>query len=245
MMYFTSLLHALVVVIFITSIVYSSNAATQYVNGAIIGRCANFSIQAGTTVTFAGAQTNVTTGDVGVASGTSITGSPRLGNGYTEEAGTPAAKDCAADEASAYSTLKNITCTNTLANSDLSGLTLGPGVYCTPSGLFTLMNMTLYLDAQGDPNAQFIFQTATTLTTSMNTNIVLLNGAQAKNIYWQVGSSATLGANSSFKGQILADASITVDTNATVVGRLYAQAAVTFAGSDNINISDLEMGGGD
>ena len=245
-MYFTSFLRASLVVIFITSILCISNVAAQYVNGAtIFGRCANFSIQAGTAVSFNGVQTNVSTGNVGVAPGTSITGTRRLGNGYTEEVDTPPAINCAADETTAYLTLAGVPCTNTLTNSDLSGVTLIPGVYCTDSGAFTLEAMNLYLDAQGDSNAQFIFQTATTLTTFTNTNIILLNGAQVKNIYWQIGTSATLGPNSSFKGQILAFASFSADTNVTVFGRIYAQAAVSFAGDDEVNVPDLELGGGD
>jgi hypothetical protein len=246
MMRFNLLLRTSLVVIFIISWIHSSNAATQYVNGTtIFGRCANFSIQAGTSVTFDGVQTNITTGSVGVAPGTSITGMPQLGNGYTEEADTTPAINCAADEATAYSTLKSAMCTNTLANPDLSGVTLFQGVYCSDSGTFTLTATTLYLDAQGDPTAQFIFQTATTLITSTNTNIILLNGAQAGNIYWQIGSSATLGSNSSFSGQILAYASISVATNVNVVGRLYAQAAVSFTGSDNIKLPDLQVAEGD
>jgi len=235
MMRFISFLSASLVIVVVASIVCSSDAATQYVNGAtIFGSCAIFSIQAGTSVSFNGMQTNVTTGNVGVGPGTSITGTPLLGMGYTKESATAAAQNCAADEATAYGYIKGLTCTNTLANSDLSGVTLSPGVYCTGSGVFTLKATNLYLDAQGDANAQFIFQTATTLITSTNTNIILINGALVKNIYWQVGSSVTLGASSSFMGQILAYASITVGDTVTVTGRLYAQAAVSCAGNDEI-----------
>jgi hypothetical protein len=136
----------------------------------------------------------------------------------------------------AYDNLKNLTCTNTLASSDLSGQTLSPGVYCSSSGVFTLSAGAVSLDAQGDPNAQFIFQTTTTIITAASTSIILLNSAMAKNVYWQVGSSATLGASSSFVGQILAAVSITVDTAVYVVGRLYAQAAVTCASAANMTL---------
>ena len=132
--------------------------------------------------------------------------------------------------------MKGLTCGNTLANSDLSGVTLLPGIYCTGSGVFTLKATNLYLDAQGDANAQFIFQTATTVITSTNTKIILINGALAKNVYWQVGSSITIGGSSAFVGQILAYVSITVGTSATVVGRLYAQAAVTCSGTNAIRL---------
>ena len=237
MKHFTSLSRASFVVIFITSIVYSSDAANQYVNGTtIFGRCAKFSIQAGAAVAFNGGQTNVATGNVGVSPGTSIAGNSLLAIGYTKEANTSPAINCAADEATAYFTLEGLTWNNKLATQDLSGITLFPGVYCSGSGAFTLTATILYLDAQGDPTAQFIFQMATTLMTSVNTNIILLNGARAENIFWQVGSSATLGLSSSFNGQILAKASISVGTNVFVVGRLYAQAAVSFAGADNIQL---------
>ncbi|UJR12316.1 hypothetical protein I4U23_016493 [Adineta vaga] len=236
-MHFVSLLRAsLVVLLVVASIVSRCDAASKYVNGAtIFGRCANFSIQAGTAVSFNGGPTSVGTGSVGVAPGTAITGNFVQGTGFSEACTAPAI-DCTADELISYGYLKGITCTNTLANSDLAGITLSPGVYCTGSGFFTLTAGNLYLDAEGDANAQFIFQTATTVITSANTKIILLNGALVKNIYWQVGTSVTLGLGSSFMGQILAYVSITVGGGVTVVGRLYAQAAVSCAGNDSITL---------
>jgi hypothetical protein len=263
---FTSLLRASLVVVFIASIVYSTDAATQYVSsGSIFGRCANFSVQARTSISFNGAQTNIISGSVGNSPGTSITvtsplgtnitgtppldmnitsipllgtsitGTPLLGKGYMLEPNTSPAINCATDQNIAYLFLKGVTCSHTLVSTELSGLTLLPGVYCTATGL-TLTNTPLYLDAQWDSNAQFIFQTATTLVTSTNTEIILLNGALVKNIYWQVGSAATLGTSSSFMGQILASTSISVDVDVAVVGRLFAQAAVSFAGADQITL---------
>ena len=250
---FTFLLRASLIFVIVASIVCCSGVATQYVNVAttdyvdgattdyvngatIFGRCANFSVQAGTSVSFDGVQTDVVSGNVGVAPGTSITGTPLLATGYTKEACTSSAQNCAADEATAYGYLKGLTCTNTLANADLSGVTLLPGVYCTGSGVFILTATALYLDAQGDVNAQFIFQTTTTVTTAASTNIILINGALVKNIYWQVGSSITLGASSSFMGQILAYASITVGSTANVVGRLYAREGVTCSSGATITL---------
>jgi hypothetical protein len=225
------------VAVVIVSILCSSDAAiTQYVSPAsILGRCANFSVQAGTTVTFNGVQTNVFSGNVGCSPGTSITGAPVLGTGYSLEANTSPAVNCAADEMTAYLYFKGVTCSHTLASTELSGLTLLPGVYCTTTGL-TLTNTPLYLDAQSNSNAQFIFQAATTLITAANSQIILLNGALVKNVYWQIGTTATLGANSSFIGQILAGTSISVGANVTVLGRLFAQAGVTFAGNDQITL---------
>jgi hypothetical protein len=238
MMRFTSVLRASLVIVIIASIVCNSDAvAVQYVNSAtIFGSCANFVIQAGTFVTFSGVQNTIHTGSVGVAPGTSITGTPLLSTGYTLQPHTAAAINCSADEATAYLYLAGVTCTHKLPNTDLSGLTLFQGVYCTGPGYFTLKTGALSLDAQGDGNAQFVFQTVSTLVTSANTNITLLNGALVKNIYWQIGSSVTLGASSSFFGQILAYVSITVGSTVTVVGRLFAQAAVTFATTDQITL---------
>lgn len=245
MAHFTPVLRASLIFVIVGSIVCSSGTTSQYenvstneyVNGAtIFGRCANFSIQAGTSVSFDGVQTDVASGNVGVAPGTSINGTPLLGTGYAKEVCTSSAQNCAADEATAYEYLKGLACTTTLANADLSGVTLLPGVYCTGSGVFTLTATALYLDAQGDANAQFIFQTTSTVITAASTNIILINDALAKNVYWQVGSSVTLGASSSFMGQILAYASITVGGTANVVGRLYAQEAVTCSSAATITL---------
>lgn len=81
-----------------------------------------------------------------------------------------------------------------------------------------------------------MFQTASTLITASATQIILINGAQAKNVYWAVGSSATLGSNSAFIGQISAHVSIIVNPGTTVLGRLLAEAAVTLAGNNQITL---------
>jgi hypothetical protein len=158
-----------------------------------------------------------------------------LGKGSLEACTVPAI-NCAADELIAYGILKGLTCPpeNTLANPDLSGVTLLPGVYCTGSGTLSISATTLTLDGNGDHNSQFIFQTATTLTTATATSFILINGAQAKNVYWQVGTSATLGLGSSFVGHILAGVTINVGHTTNIVGRLLAQAAVNFDGTDTI-----------
>jgi len=104
----------------------------------------------------------------------------------------------------------------------MSGLTFTPGVWTNASSvMLSAGNVTL--DAQGDANAVFIFQIGSTLTTIGSTQVVLAGGAQAKNIFWQVGSSATLGTNSIFYGTIMALQSITLDTGATLHGRALAR----------------------
>jgi hypothetical protein len=104
---------------------------------------------------------------------------------------------------------------------DLGGLVLTPGVYKSSSSLGLTGDVTL--DAQGDPSAVFILQVSSTLTTASSSRVVLTNGADACNVFWQVGSSATLGTNSSFRGTILALTSITLNTGATVDGRAFAR----------------------
>jgi len=104
---------------------------------------------------------------------------------------------------------------------DLAGRSLTPGVYRSASSLGLTGDLTL--DAHGDPNAVFIFQVGSTLTTASGSRVVLLDGAQACNVYWQVGSSATLGTGSTLRGSILALTSITLTTGATVEGRTLAR----------------------
>ena len=106
------------------------------------------------------------------------------------------------------------------------GRTLNAGVYNSASSL--ALSGTLTLDGQGDPEAVFIFQMGSTLTTASASNVTLINGAQASHVFWQVGSSATLDARSSIAGTIMALASITVTTGVTIEGRALAvNAAVT------------------
>ena len=102
---------------------------------------------------------------------------------------------------------------------DLGGTTKPAGVYCTASSIGVTGVLTL--DGGGDPNATFVFQAGTSLITAGN--VVLINGAQAKNVWWQVGSSATLGTASQFQGNILALTSITMVANATLTGRALAR----------------------
>ena len=116
----------------------------------------------------------------------------------------------------------------------MSGLTFAPGLYKTSSTVkLSAGNVTL--DAQGDVNAVFIFQVASTLTTIAGTQVVLAGGAQARNVFWQTGSSATLGTNSIFKGTIMALESITLKTGATLEGRALARNGAVTLDSNPVN----------
>lgn len=183
-----------------------------------LGTAAPYSVLAGTTVTNTGPST--LQGSVGVSPGSAITGFPP-GNafGATHIADAPAGQ-AQADVTTAYNDAAGRPLTATVAG-DLVGLTLTEGVYKSTSSLAATGALTL--DGQGNYGSVFIFQIATTLMTGSASSIILTNGAQACNVFWQVGSSATLGTASRFKGTILALTSITLTTGATVEGRALAR----------------------
>ncbi|HTC69987.1 MAG TPA: ice-binding family protein, partial [Acidothermaceae bacterium] len=120
--------------------------------------------------------------------------------------------------------------TPTIINTELAGQTLAPGVYTSASGTFG-MSGTLTLDGQNNAGAVFIFQTASTLITGGTGNVILIRGAQSCNVFWKVGSSATLGAGSTLNGTILANTSISLGSGVTVLGRLLAGEQASGAGA--------------
>ncbi len=186
---------------------------------------ANFSVLGATTVTNTG-NTNVLL-DLGVSPGTAVTGFPPGIVHGTIHANDAVAIQAQTDLEAAYLNAFNRTPTATVA-SELGGLTLGDGVYAaTAKGPLTV-NGTLTLNGGGDPTSTFIFQTDSTLITGSNSHVVLINGADACRVFWQVGSSATLGTTSSFAGSILALTAISADPGVVIEGRTLARgAAVT------------------
>ena len=183
-----------------------------------LGTASSFAVLAGTSVTNTG--TSVINGNLGLSPGTSVTGFPPgtvFGHQYVA--------DTTASQAQTYlTTAYNQAAGETPATSesaDLAGLTLFAGVYAVPAAA-TNLSGTLILDGQNDPSSVFIFKMSSTLITASGSSVVLENGAQACNVFWQVGSSATLGTSTTFVGTILALTSITADTGATVNGRLLA-----------------------
>ncbi len=167
----------------------------------------------------------VIVGDVGVAPGSAVTGGPTVtGTIHSNDASAIAAQTAVGI---AYTNLAGQSCTpadHNLTGFDLGGMTLTPGVYCFSSSatLSIPAAPTLTLDALGDPNAVWIFQVGSTLTTASASTVRVINGGQACNVFWQVGSSATIRTTTTFVGNILALASIDLQTNATVSGRALA-----------------------
>src|ERR1041384_3004015 len=177
-----------------------------------------FAVLAGSTVTSTGGST--VNGDLGISPGLTLTGSPTV-NGATHLA-DPAAAQAQLDLTAAYNDAAGRTVGAVTVADNLGGQTLTPGLYTSTSTL-AISSGDLTLDAQGDTNAVFIFQMGSTLTTTSGRQVILSGGAKAANVFWQVGSSATLGTTSVFKGNILALTSITLTTGATVEGRLLAR----------------------
>jgi hypothetical protein len=208
--------------------VWSFTTATLTCQAPVpLGTAANFEILAASTVTNTG-PTIISGGNLGLSPGSSVTGFPpgTLTPPAVMDITDPTAAQAQLDLTTAYNYAAGLTGGAALPG-DMSNLTFLPGLY-TNSGAVMLSAGSVTLDAQGNANAVFIFQVGSSLTTIGTTQVVLAGGAQAQNIFWQVGSSATLGTYSAFQGTILSLESITLDTGATVTGRALAiNAAVT------------------
>jgi hypothetical protein len=204
---------------FVALLLAPSLAAAQ--TAPSLGAADTFAVLAGSTVTNTGP--SVITGDVGVSPGSAITGFPPgvIVNGTTH-AGDANALAAQNSTTLAYVLLAGQPCTMDLTGQDLGGMVLTPGVYCFSTS--AQLTGTLTLNAQGNSAAVFIFKTGSTITTASNSSVVMINGGTRCNVFWQIGSSATLGTGTSFAGNILALTSITLTTGAGVFnGRTLAR----------------------
>jgi hypothetical protein len=193
-----------------------------------LGTATSFAVLAGTTATNTGPST--IGGDVGVSPGTALTGFSTATVAGTQHSADGVADQAQSDLTTAYNTAAGQPTTATVS-ADLGGQTLAPGVYTGPTLGLT---GTLTLDAANDPNAIFVFQAGSTLTTASASVVALVRGANPCNVFWQVGSSATLGTDSLFTGSVLALTSISATTRATVTGRLLARNGATTLDSNTI-----------
>ena len=211
--------------------------ATQSVAGAAVatvnlGTATSFGVLAGSAVTNTGA--TIVNGDLGVSPGSAITGfPPGIVNGAVHDTDGVAA-GAQSDLTTAYNDAAGRSPSGSVGPFIGAGQTLAPGVYNATTSLDVGGSLTL--DAHGDPDAVWIFQVGSTLVTDSASEINLTDGAQACNVFWQVGSSATLGTNSSFQGSVLALTSITVTTGDTIIGRALARNGAVTLDDDDITV---------
>jgi hypothetical protein len=211
-----------------------------------LGTAGNYAVLAGSTVTNNG-NTVINGGDVGVSPGSAITGFSPPGTvtaPYTiDNADAAAAQN---DLTTAYNTAAGLAPTQDLTGTDLGGLTLTPGVYFFSSS--AQLTGTLTLNDEGDPNAQFVFQIGSTLTTASNSTVATINDGDSTmpgcTVFWQVGSSATLGTGTDFEGHILALTSISMNTGADILdgSALAENGAVTLQDNTITNCVSSESG---
>jgi hypothetical protein len=197
-----------------------------------LGTAGSFAVLAGSTVTNTGV--SHINGDLGVSPGAAVTGFPPgiVTDGTVSMAAGAAGAQ--ADLTTAYNDAAGRTPPAALSAFIGAGQTLVPGVYKASTSLD--VGGALTLNAQGNTNAVFIFQVPSTLVTDSASTVLLSNGAQACNVFWQVGSSATLGTGSTFTGTILALASITVTTGDTIIGRALARNGAVTLDTDTITV---------
>ena len=196
-----------------------------------------FAVFGGATVTNTGA--TIINGDLGVSPGTAVTGfPPGLVNGGAIHAADVVALQAGNATTAAYLNLAGQNCpaSNTFGvPTDLGGLTLVPGVYCFASSAGLTGRLTL--DALGNPDAVWIFQVASTLISEVNSSVVIVNGGQDCNVFWQVGSSATLKVGTTFVGNILALTSIALQTNTDLAGRALARNGAVTLDTNTVGIT--------
>jgi hypothetical protein len=192
-----------------------------------LGTAANYTVLAGSAVTNTGS--SVITGNLGIDpnGSTSVTGFPPGTVSGTQDLADANAVQAQTDLATGYNDAASATSNDSLSGTDLGGLTLTPGVYTFSSSAQLTGTLTL------SGNGVFIFQIGSTLTTASSSDVSLVNGAQACAVYWQVGSSATLGSGTQFQGNLMALTSITMVTGTDDIGRALARnGAVTLDTND-------------
>jgi hypothetical protein len=228
------------------SLVLSSLAVGAFAQTITLGTADNFGLLAASGITNVSTLTEIT-GDVGSSPTPSVTGLvPGQVSGTLFLTASPVTAQAQTDLAVGYNQAVAATCGTDLSGQDLGGMTLAPGVYCFASA--AVLTGTLTLDGGGNANAQWIFQIGSTLTTAVNSIVNLASASKPgpkKNlntcaVYWQVGSSATIGTGSIFVGKILALTSITLNGGTLRGGAFASNGAITMAARETISASPCD-----
>mmetsp|Transcript_39550 Transcript_39550/g.28578 ORF Transcript_39550/g.28578 Transcript_39550/m.28578 type:complete len:255 (-) Transcript_39550:157-921(-) len=217
---------------FVVLVLAQNNCELHENEPVVLGDAEHFSVLAGAAITNSGASEVI--GDVGVSPGTAVTGfGPDVMKHHSSiELASSDGASGKIDLAVAYNDAASRDACPIAKIGELGGMTLTPGLYKSTSGM--AVSTDLILDADGDEEAVWIFQMASTFVSAVSAKIVLQNGANARNIFWQVGSSGTIGAYSTFEGTMMAHASITLGAGAVVNGRVLARTAAVTMISNNI-----------
>ena len=197
-----------------------------------LGAAGPFAVLGGSTVTNTGP--TVVNGDLGVSPGSAVVGFPPGTVTGTIHAADAVALAAQNSIITAFNALASQPCDVNLTGQDLGGMTLIPGAYCFSTS--AQLTGTLTLDGQGNPGAVWVFQIGSTLTTASGSRVAFINAGQPCGTFWQVGSSATLGTTTDFSGNILALASITLNTGATSAGGLFARTGAVTLDSNNVSV---------
>ncbi len=216
-----------------------AQAAPLMATAPSLGTASSFAVLGGSTVTNTGSTT--VRADLGVSPGKAITGfPPGTVVGGAIHAADAVAGQAQADTTTAYNQLAGQSCTADMTGQDLGGKTLTAGVYCFSSS--AQLTGALTLNAQGSADAVFVFKIGSTLTTASGSSVQLINGGSPCNVYWQIGSSATIGTTTTFSGNILALTSITLNTGASVSGRALARNGAVTMDTNNIGSAGCAKG---
>jgi Ice-binding-like len=218
-------------------------ASTVYADATLLGTAAPFAVLAGSAVSNTGTSV-IAAGDLGVAPATAITGFPP---GIVKAPGTTnddnaVAQKAQTDLVTAYNTLAGMSVTKVLTGTDLGGLTLTPGVYFFANS--AQLTGPLTLNAQGKSNAVWVFQIGTTLTTASGSVVSIENPGSRDALFWQIGTSATVGTGTDFEGNIVALTSITLNNGATDnCGRILARNGAVTLNNNTISLGCEDLRG--
>jgi len=215
---------------------YKDSNSSIICSNYTFGAAQSYAIIAGSTVTNSGAS-NVY-GSLATSSSSAIGFSTDVVHGEIHT-GDDAALNAQADASTVYRYLAGLNCTNVMTGIDLGGVTVNPGVNCFVTT--AQLTGTVTMNGTGDPEDVFIFQIGTTLTTSNNAAVLLINGAKSTNVFWQVGSSATIGVGAEMAGNILAYSSISLNTGATLAGRAFCQVGGVTMLTNTITPEDIAV----